>query len=79
MDKTSDRDNLPVGNVHRETGFHALAHPLTVDLRIREYREVLVKPYRIIHRVIDETVCVMLIVDGRRDVRSLLHRRLVTS
>lgn len=50
-----------------------------LELGIREYREVFFKPYRIIYRVIDETVYVMLIVDGRRDMQSLLQRRLVES
>lgn len=35
-------------------------------LGIREYREILFKPYRIISRVADRNVYVMLIVDGRR-------------
>ena len=48
-----------------------------IDLGIREYREVFFKPYRIIYRVIDENVYVVLIVDGRRDMQSLLQRRLL--
>jgi len=48
-----------------------------LDLGIREYREVFFKPYRIIYRVIDENVYVVLIVDGRRDLQSLLQRRLL--
>jgi toxin ParE1/3/4 len=46
-------------------------------LGIREYREVFFKPYRIIYRVIDRNVYVMLIADGRRDMQSLLQRRLL--
>lgn len=48
-----------------------------LNLGIREYREVFFKPYRIIYRVIDENVYVVLNVDGRRDMQSLLQRRLV--
>ncbi|MDZ7789218.1 MAG: type II toxin-antitoxin system RelE/ParE family toxin [Xanthomonadales bacterium] len=48
-----------------------------LELGIREYREVFFRAYRIIYRVIDETVYVMLIVDGRRDMQTLLQRRLV--
>jgi toxin ParE1/3/4 len=44
---------------------------------IREYREVLFKPYRILYRVGDGTVTVYLVADGRRDMQQLLHRRLV--
>jgi len=46
-------------------------------LGIREYRETFFKPYRIIYRVIDEAVYIYLIADGRRDMQSLLARRLL--
>jgi toxin ParE1/3/4 len=46
-------------------------------LGIREYREVFYKPYRIIYNVQGKTVYVLLIVDGRRDMQSLLQRRLL--
>lgn len=46
---------------------------------IREYREIFFKPYRIIYRVIDKNVYVLLIVDGRRDMQSLLQRRLLSA
>jgi len=48
-----------------------------LPLGIREYREVFFKPYRIIYRVMDENVYVLLIVDGRRDMQLLLLRRLL--
>jgi toxin ParE1/3/4 len=48
-----------------------------LSLGIREYREVFFKPYRIIYRVMDKNVYVLLIVDGRRDMQSLLQRRLL--
>jgi len=48
-----------------------------LKLGIREYREIFFKPYRIIYRVMDKNVYVMLIVDGRRDLQSLLQRRLL--
>ena len=46
-------------------------------LGIREYREVFFKPYRIIYRVMDKSVYVLLIADGRRDMQSLLQLRLL--
>jgi toxin ParE1/3/4 len=46
-------------------------------LGTREYREIFFKPYRIIYRVMDKNVYVLLIVDGRRDMQSLLQRRLL--
>jgi toxin ParE1/3/4 len=45
-------------------------------LGIREYREVYFKPYRIIYRVIGDQVFAYLIVDGRRDMATVLLRRL---
>ena len=44
---------------------------------IRDYREVFFKPYRMIYRVMGDTVYVLIIVDGRRDMQSLLQRRLL--
>ena len=43
----------------------------------KEYRQVFFKPYRLIYRVSDKTVHVHLIADGRRDMQSLLGRRLL--
>ena len=48
-----------------------------LKLGIREYREIFFKPYRIIYRVMDKNVYVLLIVDGRRDMQSMLQRRLL--
>ncbi len=44
---------------------------------LREYREIFFKPYRIIYRVMGEKAYVMVIADGRRDMQSLLQRRLL--
>jgi toxin ParE1/3/4 len=46
-------------------------------LGIIEYREIFFKPYRIIYRVIEKNVYVLLIADGRRDLQALLQRRLL--
>ena len=48
-----------------------------IALGIREYRQVYFKPYRIIYRVIGKRVNIMLVSDGRRDMRTLLERRLL--
>ena len=48
-----------------------------LELGIRDFREVFFKPYRIIYRVMDERVYVLLIADGRRDMQTLLQRRLL--
>ena len=46
-------------------------------LGIRDYRETFFKPYRIIYRIEAKRVYVYLIADGRRDMQSLLARRLL--
>jgi len=46
-------------------------------LGIRDYRQTAFKPYRVIYRVIGEKVYISLIADGRRDIQSLLARRLL--
>jgi toxin ParE1/3/4 len=48
-----------------------------VALGIKEYRQVSFKPYRVIYRIIDGQVIIYLIVDGRRDMQSVLARRLL--
>ena len=47
------------------------------SLGIRDYREIIFKPYRIIYKIVGENVYVYLIVDGRRDMQTLLQRRLL--
>ena len=44
---------------------------------IKEYREVLFKPYRVIYEIVGQNVIVHLCVDGRRDMNTLLERRLM--
>ena len=48
-------------------------------LGITEYREAHYKPYRIIYRVFENRVIVYCVADGRRDMQSLLQRRLLRS
>lgn len=47
------------------------------DLGIKEYRQAFFKPYRVIYRVAGSQVFIYLIVDGRRDMQSVLARRLL--
>ena len=48
-----------------------------VALGIKEYRQTSFKPYRVIYRVIDSQVVIYLIADGRREMQSVLARRLL--
>lgn len=47
------------------------------SLGISEYRQVFFKPYRLIYRVHAQQVVVYVIADSRRDMQSLLARRLL--
>lgn len=54
------------------------SHPRELlALGIREYRQTFFKPYRVIYRIRAHQVLVYLIADGRRDMQSLLSRRLL--
>ncbi len=46
-------------------------------LGIREYRQVLFKPYRLIYRVPGKKVVIYMIADSRRDMQALLSRRML--
>ncbi|MFZ3071742.1 MAG: type II toxin-antitoxin system RelE/ParE family toxin [Thermodesulfobacteriota bacterium] len=46
-------------------------------ISVREFREVHYKPYRIIYEVRKPDVFVYCILDGRRDLQELLHKRLL--
>jgi toxin ParE1/3/4 len=68
-----------------ETAFASLAvlpnrgaHPRELlEMGNRHFREVHFKPYRIIYRAYAREVAVFIIADGRRDMRTLLARRLL--
>jgi toxin ParE1/3/4 len=46
-------------------------------LGIKEYRQTFFKPYHLIYRILGQQVYIFLIADGRRDMQSLLVRRLL--
>jgi toxin ParE1/3/4 len=48
-----------------------------IALGIRDYRQTAFKSYRVIYRVVGQKVYIYLIADGRRDMQSLLARRLL--
>lgn len=49
------------------------------SLGLGEHRQIFFKPYRVVYRVLDERVVIYLIADGRRNMQSLLSRRLLRS
>lgn len=48
-------------------------------LGIKEYRQLFFKPYRVIYRIHEKQAIVYVIADGRRDMQTLLSRRLLGS
>ena len=48
-----------------------------VGLGSKEYRQIFFKPYRVIYRITGSQVIIYLIADGRRDMQSVLARRLL--
>lgn len=44
---------------------------------IREFREIICNPYRIIYTIMKSQVVVYCILDGRRDLQDLLEERLL--
>ena len=53
--------------------------PELAQFGMRTWRELVIKPYRLIYRVEGHTVTVLALFDGRRDVEDLLLERLVRS
>ena len=48
------------------------------SLGLGDYREIHGKPYRIIYRILRRQVIVHCVADGRRDMQTLLQRRLLS-
>lgn len=48
-------------------------------LDVYQYREVIERPWRILYRIEADQVLLMAVLDGRRELRSLLLERLVRS
>jgi toxin ParE1/3/4 len=43
-----------------------------------DYRQIIVKPYRIIYQIVESSVFIFGIIDGRRNVDEVLRQRLLT-
>ena len=78
-----DRADYVIGQIEKTFGTLVLfpergGYPLELlEVGIKEYRETFFKPYRIVYRIQDCKVYVMMIVDGRRNLQTLLLRRLL--
>ncbi len=71
-------DRLVEGIGSLESSPERGSHPHELlALGIRDYRQVVVKPFRVTCWVAGATVNILLIADSRRDMQSLLARRLL--
>jgi toxin ParE1/3/4 len=78
----SDADNMLDGLMEAAEGLATFpergSHPKELlGLGIREYRQSFFKPHRVIYRLIGKQAIIYVIADGRRDMQSLLARRLL--
>ena len=48
-----------------------------LEIGIRDYRQIFFKPYRIVYRVNEKFVTINAVLDGRRNLQTLLSRRLL--
>lgn len=46
-------------------------------LGLKEFRQVLLRQFRLIYRISEARVVILMIADGRRDMQTLLERRLL--
>ena len=54
------------------------SHPNELlKLGIREFRQGMFQPYRLIYRIVGNRVFLLLVADGRRNFQSLLERRVL--
>jgi toxin ParE1/3/4 len=51
--------------------------PELLHFGMRRWRELIVRPYRLVYRVAGRTVVVLAVFDGRRDLEDILLERLV--
>ncbi len=51
--------------------------PELAHFGIRGWRELIVRPYRIIYRIDEDTVHVLAVLNGRRELQDLLLERLI--
>lgn len=51
--------------------------PELVRFRVRIYHEILIPPYRVLYRVREDSVAVLGVFDGRRDLEDVIIGRLL--
>ncbi len=52
--------------------------PELIRFRLRLYHEILIPPYRLLYRVYEDSVAVLGVFDGRRDLEEVIIGRLLS-
>ncbi len=52
--------------------------PELVRFRVKIYHEILIPPYRLLYRIRDDSVAVLGVFDGRRDLEDVIIGRLLS-
>lgn len=52
--------------------------PELVRFRVRIYHEILIRPYRLLYRIHEDSVAVLGVFDGRRDLEDVIIGRLLS-
>ena len=68
------RDRVELLKISHEQG---RAIPELEMFKVKDYREVIVKPWRIIYKIEKEIIKVLLVIDGRRNVEDILFDKLL--
>ena len=58
--------------------FRGRVPPELVRFRVRIYHEILIPPYRLLYRVHEDSVAVLGVFDGRRDLEDVIIGRLLS-
>lgn len=53
--------------------------PELAGFQMRTWRELIIRPYRLVYRIDGDTVTVLAVFDARRDLEDLLFERLLRS
>lgn len=76
-DYVLDRLGAAAERTARLPGSGSKPRELPVGMKV-DYRQVFFKPYRVIYQVGQTEIVIHLIADGRRNLQSLLMRRLIS-
>ena len=53
--------------------------PELQDQGVRQYRELIIAPWRIVYRISERSVCVLSVLDSRQNIEDILLQRLADS